>query len=346
MATTYPKTVEQLDDELASLAIEGYWKTIGTMAREPAPHGEPWLWRWSDVYPKLFAAAETIDLDGGAERRSLRLCTPGLPWKSTTETLTSAIQMVLPGEVARAHRHSQAALRFVIEGSGGYTTVNGERYVMEPGDLILTPQTSWHDHGNLSGGPVVWLDVLDVPFTRNLNAMFFDPYERDVQERVRPDGLGRRLAGPARPAGARSPRTGAHFHYKGAESLPLLGELAADEADPYDGLTLEFVDPYHGGPTLPTIQARLHRLAAGTRTRAHRHTWNAIYHVVAGAGETRAGGKTLAWGPHDTFSLPSWFAHEHRVAPGADAVLFSVTDEPIFRAFALDRMEAASFTEA
>ena len=158
-APTRNRAVEQLDEELAKLAIEGYWNLhVGAPVR-PAP--EAWLWRWQDVRPKLLAASKVVSLDGDSERRSLRLCTPNMSWKATTETLTAAIQMVLPGEVARAHRHSAAALRFIVEGNGGYTTVDGERYMMAPADLILTPQFTWHDHGNLSDAPVVWFDVLD-----------------------------------------------------------------------------------------------------------------------------------------------------------------------------------------
>lgn len=341
MSTTYRKTVEELDEELAAISIEGYWKSIGVTPREPTPHGDPCLWRWADVYPKLFEAAETIDLDEGAERRSLRLCTPGLSWKATTETLTSAIQMVLPGELAKAHRHSPSALRFVIQGTGGYTTVNGDRCMMEPGDVILTPQDAWHDHGNLSAEPVVWLDVLDVPVLRHLNMLFFEPFDGPVQEIVRPQGYTRRFTGAVRHGTQRPPRTGAYYHYKGSDALEALREIPAEEADAFDGVTLEFRDPGTGGPTMLTMQCRLHRFVAGVRTQRQRRTWNTIYHVVAGSGETVVGEKKLSWGPRDTFSLPSWFWCEHRVEATQDAVLFSITDEPIFRAFALDRMEAA-----
>ena len=336
------KTVEQFDDELAKLSIEGYWKTIGVMPSEPKPRGEAFLWRWQDVYPKLVEATKLIDLEDAAERRSLRLCTPGAAWRATSDTVHAAIQMVLPGEVARAHRHSAAAFRFVIDGSGGYTTVDGERYIMEPADLILTPQTTWHDHGNLSDRPIVWLDVLDFPFVRAMNAIFYESYNDASQDVVRPDGYGRRMAGPARPAGRTSPPTGLPFHYKGADSIALLREMPDDDADPFDGVTLEYANALDGGPTMPTLQCRLHRMVRGRRLGRHRHTWTTIFHVVEGRGETVVDGKTLSWGPHDTFSMPAWQWHEHRVGSDGDAILFSVTDEPILRPFALDRMQAAA----
>lgn len=335
------KTVEAFDRELADLAIEGFWKTIGVMPSEPRPKAEAHLWRWKDVYPRLFEASDIVDLENGAERRSLRLCTPGMPWPATTTTIHAAIQMVLPGEVARAHRHSAAAFRFVIDGDGGgYTTVDGERCGMRTCDLILTPQACWHDHGNRSEKPVIWLDVLDFPFVRMLDAIFYESCDDKSQDVTVPDGHGRRMAGPARPAGARSPRTGLAYHYDGAETLATLREIPDDGADPFDGVTVEYLDPMTGGPTMPTTQCRLHRLPAGMRGQSHRHTWNAIYHVVEGKGRTAVGGKTLAWEAHDTFSLPAWLWHEH--ACDDDAVIFSVTDEPILRAFALDRVEQAA----
>jgi gentisate 1,2-dioxygenase len=335
------QAIKEFDAELAKLSIEGYWNTIGVLAPEPKPRANAFLWRWKDVYGNLFKATQIVNLEDGAERRSLRLCTPGLPWRSTTETIQASIQMILPGEVARAHRHSAAAFRFIIEGSGGYTTVDGERYLMEPGDLVLTPHGTWHDHGNLSKQPIVWLDVLDFPFVRMLNGLFFEAYNDRSQNVTRSDGYGQRKAGPARPAGLQSPRTGVPFHYSGVQSLSLLQELPVDDADPFDGVTIEFVNPINGGPTMPTNQCRMHRLAPSLRLRRHRHTWNTVFHVVSGTGRTVAGDQTLTWGPHDTFSVPSWLWHQHQPLDG-EAVLFSVTDEPIFKAFALDRMEEAA----
>jgi 1-hydroxy-2-naphthoate dioxygenase len=333
-----PASVAALDDKLARIGIEGYWKLVGVNNPEPKPRGEPFLWRWQDVRPLLFEASGAVALGADAERRSLRLCPPGPAVKATTDVITSAIQMMLPGEVAPAHRHSPAALRFVIEGpGGGHTTVNGERCEMAPADLILTPQGCWHDHGNLGAEPTIWLDVLDASLLGRLNAHFFEPHNSATQAVSRPPGTARRLAGTLRAKGFAAQRAGFPYHYKGQDSLALLSET--DENDPCDGATLDFVNPVDGGPTMPTIQCSLSRLKAGRTMRAHRHTWNAVCHVVQGSGETEAGGKTLRWGPHDTFVIPSWTWHAHRAAPGGDAVLFCATDEPVLKAFALDRVD-------
>jgi len=203
---------------------------------------------------------------------------------------------------------------------------------------VLTPQGSWHDHTNTGDEPVIWMDLLDVPLVRFLGALKFENYAQDQQAIAGSGGLALQLAGPLRRPDAHAPRTGAAYNYKGAAALQLLRELPERESDPYDGVTLEYRDPYDGGPTLPTVQCRLHRLQPGQRLRRHRHTWNAIYHVVSGHGETIAGERSLSWGPHDTFAIPSLHWHEHR-ALDEEVVLFSATDEPVFRAFALDQMD-------
>jgi gentisate 1,2-dioxygenase len=116
--------------------------------------------------------------------------------------------------------------------------------------------------------------------------------------------------------------------------------MADADADPFDGVTLDYVNPLDGGPTLPTLQCRLHRLLAGHRTRRHRHTWNSIFHVVEGEGETTVGDSTFKWAAHDVISVPAWQWHQHRCAKGSEAIVFSVSDDPVFRAFGLDRVEA------
>jgi gentisate 1,2-dioxygenase len=287
---------------------------------KPRPRGEAMVWRWNDIYPRLFEAAEVLGAEGVAsDRRTIRLITPGLlAGKWTTETLTSAIQMILPHETAPVHRHTPGAFRYIIEGSGAYTTVDGERFDMAAGDLILTPNWYWHGHDNPTDKPMVWLDVLDVPLCRFVNAMF---REEENEGSVVP-----------RPSGSTP-----HFHYRAAESLSKLRGLPDAADDPYDGLTLEHHDR-NGGPTLPTCRCRLHLLRSGRTTKRHRHTWNTICHVVSGRGETLAGDKTLTWGPRDTFVVPSYHPHEHHALDG-DAVVFSVTDEPVLSAFGLARME-------
>src|SRR5437763_13701181 len=136
----------------------------GGISVEPKSTAVPYLWHWRDLRPQAIRAAELVGT-AQAERRVLRLSNPNLSGVASN-TLVANIQIVMPGEIARAHRHSGAALRLIIEGQGGYTVVNGERVPMAPGDLGLTPNCSWHDHANDTDAPMIWLDGLDTPLVR------------------------------------------------------------------------------------------------------------------------------------------------------------------------------------
>src|SRR5512143_1984917 len=157
--------------------IYGLWELASQMTAHPEPKAIPYMWPWSQLEPIVKASGEMVPV--GDERRALQLFNPGLGGRwATTNNLIAAVQLLLPGEVARAHRHTPTAIRFIMEGDGAYTSVDGERVYMTPGDLILTPSWSWHDHGNDTDRPVVWLDGLDIPLVQALNAMFFQFYDQ------------------------------------------------------------------------------------------------------------------------------------------------------------------------
>ena len=144
----------------------------GGISIEPRSKAVPFLWHWRDLRPQAMRAAQLVGTQQ-AERRVLRLNNPELTGVASN-TLVANIQIVMPGEIAKAHRHSAAALRLIIEGRGGYTVVNGERVPMFPGDLVLTPNWSWHDHANDTDAPMIWLDGLDTPLVRMLEAGFHE----------------------------------------------------------------------------------------------------------------------------------------------------------------------------
>src|SRR5216117_3406391 len=154
----------------------GLWEIASQMTPHPRPEAIPHQWKWSILKEVVKQSATAVPV--GDERRAMQLFNPGLngQW-ATTNTLIAAVQVLLPGEVARAHRHTPTAIRFIMEGAGAYTAVDGERVYMELGDLILTPSWAWHDHGNETDKPVVWMDGLDVPLVQALNAMFFQMYD-------------------------------------------------------------------------------------------------------------------------------------------------------------------------
>lgn len=312
--------LQQLDDRLAANHLEGHWRLGDPGSGEAIPASPPHLWRWAEVRSLLSAAGEIRSIEGHMGRRTVRLCTPELGEQWTTRTIHASVQLVKPGEIAAAHRHSMAALRFVIEGDGGYTTVEGVKIPMEPGDLILTPGDAWHDHGHDGARAMMWIDGHDFPFTNRLNAFFFEKYPQ-LQQPVTG------VATSSQP-----------YVFKGADWQARLAATTWDGADPCWGPTVALADPRNGTATLPSIACRVTRVEPRRPTRRYRRTANVIYHVVAGTGTTVAGGAELRWGPGDLFVVPGW-TWQHHTADAPGATLFSMSDEAILERFGLLRVE-------
>jgi 1-hydroxy-2-naphthoate dioxygenase len=334
------KTLAEFDAELAREHIQGQWLIDPLLERlmgGPKPAGVPHIWRWPDIEAKLAEACDVLP-EGLTARRSLALMNPGLPSGTTTHTLTAGIQMLNPGEQAWAHRHTMAALRFVMRGSPGLSTVvDGEVCPMEDYDLVLTPRWTWHDHHNDTDGSPVWLDVLDIGLVLSLNAGFYETYG-DERQQLRPstgDYLSHR-AGLLRPVWEQRKERHAPFRYAWREIEPLLLNMADQAGSPYHGIALEYVNPVTGGPTMPTLSCWMQLLRPGERTQPHRHTASSVYFVVRGEGTATVGDQELHWGQHDTFVIPNWSTHSLRNASrSSEAILFSVNDIPALRALGL-----------
>jgi len=260
---------------------------------------------------------------------------PGLAGASSiTETLYAGLQLILPGEVAPAHRHTPAAIRFVLEGSGAYTAVDGERAFMEPGDFIVTPSWTWHDHAHRGEGPMIWLDVLDVPLVRFLGPRFTEDYPESQFPETRPPGDAEARYGanmrPVRDAFDRLHTPLLRYPY--SRTREALDRLArAEDWDEHLGVKLEYVSPRSGEPAVPTVSTFLQLLPKGFRSRRYRATDASVYSVVEGRGRTRVGegdgAVTLAWGPRDHFVVPRWMPHRHEC--DEEAVLFSASDKGV-----------------
>jgi gentisate 1,2-dioxygenase len=324
----------------------GLWELASQMTRHPEPSAIPYLWKASLIEAMARESGEVVPV--GEERRALQLFNPGLGGRwATTNTLIGAVQLLLPGEVARAHRHTPTAIRFIMEGDGAYTAVDGERVYMAPGDLILTPSWSWHDHGNDTDRPVVWLDGLDIPLVQALNAMFFQFYgERQVPV-SKPRNASVHLHGHAnlQPTWVKErPMSSPLLLYSWEMASASLLSLRGATGDPHDGIALEYTHPQTGRSVLPTMACWIQMLRPRERTRAHRHTGSAVYYVVQGAGETIIDGCRFAWGKGDILVLPSWALHEHaNVSAEQDAILFSIQDRPVLEGLGLYQEEL--FTE-
>jgi gentisate 1,2-dioxygenase len=277
-----------------------------------------------------------------AERRVLILENPGLRGQSKITTdLYAGVQLVLPGEVAPAHRHAQSALRFVLEGDGAHTAVNGERTTMHYGDFIITPPMAWHDHGNESGDPVFWLDGLDIPIVQFLDASFADHHDEDEQPISRPVGdANARFGSNLLPIDQQASRGASPvFNYPYARTREALATLAATGLwDPWHGLKMRYSNPVTGGYPMTTIGAFIQLLPKGFTTAPYRSTDATVFVAVEGRGRTRIGADFVVdWQPRDIFVVPSWKRVVHE-AP-EDAVLFSFSDRPVQEALCLLREE-------
>lgn len=325
-----------------SAQMYGLWELASQMTAHPEPSAVAHMWKASLIEAMVKESGEVVPV--GEERRALQLFNPGLGGRwATTNTMIAAIQLLLPGEVARAHRHTPTAIRFIMEGEGAYTAVDGERVYMAPGDLILTPSWAWHDHGNDTDRPVVWMDGLDIPLVQSLNAMFFQMYEVAQVPLTKPDNASLRLHGHVslNPTWVKErPASSPLLLYAWETTARSLRALRDSRGDEHDGIALQYSHPQTGGALLPTMACWIQLLRPDERTRAHRHTGSAVYYVVEGTGETIIDGCRFAWSKGDIVVLPSWALHEHaNRSSREDAVLFSIQDRPVLEALGLYREE-------
>jgi gentisate 1,2-dioxygenase len=328
--------------QLQAQSMLPLWERLRELV-PPTPGGTAVATGWDYdriVRPNLMMSANLISAKE-AERRVLILENPGLAGEaSITGSLYAGVQLIMPGEVAPAHRHTQSALRFIIEGSGAYTTVDGERTLMRPGDFVLTPSWTWHDHGNETEQPMVWLDGLDIPLVRFFKAGFAENGLHDTQVLRRPidDGL-YRYGNNLLPLEWRSDRCHSPLvsypYDRTRESLDRLRRV--DSPDPCHGFKMRFTNPVTGGYPMPTIGAFIQLLPAGFAGAGYRSTDGTVFSVVEGSGETHVGAQILQWKARDIFVVPSWMSHSHHAK--TDAVLFSYSDRPAQIALGLWREE-------
>ena len=330
-------------DRIAPDHLTPLWEVLGALV-PPAPRSPAVtaLWRYAALRDKVLEAGHLITA-AEAERRVLILENPGLRGQSCiTPSLYAGLQLIMPGEVAPAHRHTQSALRLVLEGRGAYTAVDGERTAMHRGDFIITPSWTWHDHGNSGDEPVVWLDGLDIPLVRFLDAGFAEKSAQEYQAVQRPEGdaLARfganMLPVDFEPAAADPTRV---FVYPYERTRSALAAIARGTPDPHHGFKQRFVNPATGASPMPTIGAFAQWLPRGFETRPVRCTDGTV--IVCLEGELRAEveGASHAMAPNDVLVVPSW--QQLRLRAAAETVLFSYSDRPVQRALGLWREERA-----
>jgi gentisate 1,2-dioxygenase len=340
-ATTQADLLARLDERLSKSNMIGQW-TIDHLLEKaiggPTPSGVPFIWRWDDVQDALIVACDALP-ESTTARRTIAFLNPGLQRSGTTHTLMASMQMVLPGELAWAHRHAIAALRFGVEGGPKlFTVVDGEALPMEPNDLILTPAWCWHDHHNESDSRGVWLDVLDLPLVGGLGQLAYATFGETAQpiREQRPTGGG----GLVRPGLACPLATSAPRRYPWSDVEQRLSTTSPDDDHPADGVKLEYLNPTTGGSVFPAMSCNVQMLRPGFRSLRHRRTSSAVCYVIEGEGRTIVGDQEIVWGARDVFALPPWMWLQHiNGTPHKRALLFVVDDAPLLKTMGLYRQE-------
>ena len=285
-------------------------------------------WRYADVRPHVLESAEHISARE-AERRVLILENPGLPGQSQiTNSLYAGLQLIMPGEVAPAHRHTQSALRFIVEGAGAYTAVDGEKTAMAPGDFVITPSWTFHHHGHEGSGPVVWLDGLDIPIVALFNSTFREEHGDDEAPLSRPagDALARYGSGLLPVGHAAGSLNSPVFNYPYARTREALHTLARGSApDAHLGHLMRYVNPLDGGWAMPTMATMIRLVPAGFATAPYRSSDSMVFTAVEGHGAIDVDGQRFEMAPHDIVVVPGWSRYTLHAASD-DWVLFSYSD--------------------
>ncbi|SMX51249.1 gentisate 1,2-dioxygenase [Actibacterium lipolyticum] len=315
-------------DKIDKEAFTPLWAVMSSIITpEPKSACQPHLWNFANAKAHLLEAGNLITAKE-AERRVLILENPGMRGDSKiTTSLYAGLQLVMPGEVAPAHRHSQSALRFVLDGAGAHTAVNGERTEMNFGDFVITPPQAWHDHGNHTDEPMIWLDGLDIPMVSHFDASFAEGYGDDEQpiDRTMGDSLARYGANMLPVDYHQEKLASPIFNYPYERSRAALEQMKDQgEWDPCHGLKMRYVNPVDGGYAMPTIAPFLQLLPKGFKTAAYRATDATVFVPVEGSGRTTIDGQVFEWGPKDIFVVPSWKWVTHEADD--EAVLFSFSD--------------------
>ena len=317
---------------ISELNMAPLWEVLAKLVTpEPNTRTHSHIWYWKDTKNRVLDSGSIITAEQ-AERRVLILENPDMRGESKiTDTLYAGLRLILPGEVAPSHRHTQSALRFVMHGNGAYTAVDGEKTIMRPGDFIITPSWTWHDHGNESNEPMIWLDGLDIPMVNHFSASFAEKLNEDTQELKRPEGdslarygagllpvdhkLFDNLASPV-------------FSYPYDRTKEALDKMKeSKEWDKCHGLRLKYVNPSNGGHAIPTMATFMQLIPKSFSGNSYRSTDGTIYTVVEGQGKTTINDQEYLWNKGDIFVVPPWAKIKHETID--ESVLFSFSDRPV-----------------
>ncbi|WP_285032751.1 cupin domain-containing protein [Mycolicibacterium sp. lyk4-40-TYG-92] len=350
MTTRYNSANGAIDDlygDLAAAQLQPLWEMRGLLTTTPCPRTIPFRWRASEMYKLAARSGELIPINEGGDRRVLAMSNPGLdgaPYISNT--LWAAVQYLLPGETAPPHRHSPAALRFILDGDGVSTTVDGDSIPMARGDLVLTPAWTWHGHHNFGMSSMMWLDILDLPVVEALEAIFFEPGRSE------------------RPPWSRSPSVAEQRYGQGPGLVPS-GQHAADNGSAHSPLTVyrwgdtdrglyallnlhrstaatvRYTDPTSGGDVMPTLRCEMTRILPGASSEPARQTGAQVFGVLNGSGHVDVEDQTFSLESGDIFVVPSWSTY--LIHADAQLDVFVCSDAPVLQALSLFRQEILEY---
>ena len=304
------------------------WKVLaGLVTPAPRPKAMPHLWLYQDIRPYLLEACAHVSA-AEAERRVMILENPALRGQSRAlDSLFAGLQIILPGEIAPAHRHVASALRFIVEGKDAYTVVDGERTMMLPGDFVITPSWVWHDHANIGNEPMIWLDGLDMHMVNLFNASFREEAQTQSHGLQRPDDSSVIEFGysmiPAHYQQMRGSNPVINYPYARAKEV-LYSLKSHERADAWSGHMLKYINPMTGDWALPRLATCMRLMPAGFASKPYRSTESTVFAVVEGRGVSRIGESEFSWGEKDIFVAPSWVLQEHQ--SHQDSIIFSYSD--------------------
>lgn len=337
---------------LSELGTGALWTVANKIEPwQPESSSVPMLWRYRDLREDVLRSLELVTPEQ-AGRRVVYLENKGRSdVVAAVGWLYSGLQVMGPGECASSHRHSASALRFIMEGSGAFTNVDGHKMTLGRNDFVLTPNGTWHEHGVAEDGTVcIWQDGLDIPLMNALEANFYEVHP-DLNQAISyavDDSTATWAGAGLRPAGmVWSKPYSPLLKYEWAPTYDALTRYAkVTDGSPYDGVMMEYVNPQTGGPVMQTIGASMQLLRPGERTKAHRQTGSFVYQCAKGSGWSIINGQRFDWQERDIFVVPAWMYHEHANASDSeDACLFSFNDLPVMRSLGLYREEALGENE-
>ncbi|WP_134765171.1 cupin domain-containing protein [Nocardioides sp. 1609] len=344
--TSEEDDVQTLYNDLADEHLQPLWELTGLLTHEPAVSTQPFRWSGRTLKKLAARSGELIPIDRGGDRRVLACANPGLQGAPfATSTMWAAVQFLNPSEGAPPHRHTPAALRFVLEGEGAWTLVDGDPLHMATGDLVLTPSMTFHEHHNPGAQPMMWMDVLDLPMVAALDAVFFeegpteqvdtrtDPLSSSEQHWGGGPGLspvrhlGKNAAAPHSPLLA----------YRWADTDRALSRLLDSDSSASE-TTLRFTNPFSGGDVMPTMRCQMQRVLAGNQSAPRRQTGSQVCAVLHGNGVIHVGNTSFPVESGDIVVIPSW--HTWQIRADAELDLFSVSDAPVLESLGLYRETA------